>query len=118
MGRLPKCLKDYTCCQSDKNNMNSILESVSGHERLKKNVLNALLNKKKDKNQVNNNLMSLEDYYSNKSLIYEKYSASEVKLEENKFKLKYFATYVIDMARIFQRQMKEKAKNKDSNNVK
>ena len=74
MGRLPKCLKDYSCCQSDKNNMNSILESVNGHERLKKNVLNALLNKKKDKNQQNNNLISLEDYYSNKSLVYEKYS--------------------------------------------
>ena len=54
--------------------MNSILESVNGHERLKKNVLNALLNKKKDKNQQNNNLISLEDYYSNKSLVYEKYS--------------------------------------------
>lgn len=61
--------------------MNSILESKNGHQKLKKDVLGAILNKQEKKNNPKKYLSILEDHYVGKTPIYERYTLSEMKLE-------------------------------------
>jgi hypothetical protein len=54
--------------------MNSLAEAMHGHEMLKKNVLAAIVQKKKLESQDFGHLVTLSDFYLHKEPIYERYS--------------------------------------------
>jgi hypothetical protein len=47
LGKLPKCLRDFECVMTENNNMNLLAEAMHAHEVLKKNVLMALVERKR-----------------------------------------------------------------------
>lgn len=99
-------MRDHEAVEVDRNSMNALLEAKHQHDRVKKDVLGVLLRKRNKKEDDRKDLVTLEQFYGEKRAVYERYTKDEMRLEENKMRLRYFATYVLDMAKILRNQLK------------
>jgi hypothetical protein len=99
-------MRDHEAVGVEKNNMNALLEAKHQHDRVKKDVLGVLVRKGNNREDDRKDLVTLEQFYGEKRAVYERYTKDEMRLEENKMRLRYFATYVLDMAKILRKQMK------------
>ena len=89
--------------QLDQNNMNCIEESMFNHNRLKKDVLGFLLtNHLPSKNVNRKHLPTLEEFYEDKNLIYNKFPCQEK-----------FGTYILDTKAVVKQEIKNKLDNEN-----